>query len=169
MDEQGVYYAHADYIGIWRRLIANALDFFLLMVVTVILGYWLVPTIDQPQVVLGSFLALWFVYLVVIKRTYFGTLGLALVNARVVDLAGNRPSIFRMLFRFLFLVFGPINILFDIIWLGGDAHRQSIRDKFAGTYVIKKSSHPSGSGRQVMKTYCFMGWTFNFREVDRVT
>jgi hypothetical protein len=66
------------------------------------------------------------------------------------------------------LVFvGPLNFVLDLFWLTGDRDRQALRDKFAGTYVIRKDASPAGSGTVVMRTYMFWGMTFLFKEVRR--
>jgi hypothetical protein len=65
------------------------------------------------------------------------------------------------------LVFGPINLLVDIIWLGGDPNRQSIRDKFAGTYVVRRKAQPAGFAPIRYKTYFMFNYNLVFAEVER--
>jgi hypothetical protein len=60
---------------------------------------------------------------------------------------------------------GPLNFLIDLMWLTGDANRQAIRDKFAGTYVVRQDAMPAGTGPILVRTYMFWGMTFLFREV----
>ena len=43
--------------------------------------------------------------------------------------------------------------------------RQAIRDKFAGTYVVRLDATPAGSAPIRVRTYMFWGMTFLFREV----
>jgi hypothetical protein len=72
-----------------------------------------------------------------------------------------------MLFRTLFAVLGPLNALLDLIWLGGDNDRQALRDKLAGTYVIRRGAQPLGTGLQKHVMITFGYWSFLVREVSR--
>ena len=60
-----------------------------------------------------------------------------------------------------------MSILFDIVWLGGDPNRQSIRDKFAGTYVIRRKATPAGRGPIEFKIYFMFDYGIIFAEVVR--
>jgi hypothetical protein len=103
----------------------------------------------------------------VVKPTKLRTIGYRIADLKVVDLRGVRPSIFQMTWRFLLLVFGPIDLLVDLIWLGGDENRQTIRDKLAATYVIRRDAVPIGAGPIVRRNYFLLGCSFLFREVKR--
>lgn len=165
--ELGVFYAVHDYAGILRRLAIVVVDFVIL-----VLAYFLMAVVAAfsdfvNQHMLVLYLALCYLYLVVLKTTRWGTVGYLVTGVRLVDLRGNQLRLWRATFRFLFFVFGPLNVLFDIIWLGGDPHRQSIRDKFAGTYVIRKRAAPAGQGAIRHMIYFMFGSTFMFQEVER--
>jgi hypothetical protein len=69
----------------------------------------------------------------------------------------------------LFAVIGPINVIIDLIWISGDSHRQAMRDKLAGTYVIKNKAQPVGKGKIIYSSYSIMAWNFVFREVQKST
>jgi hypothetical protein len=62
-----------------------------------------------------------------------------------------------------------LNALVDLLWLTGDANRQAVRDKFAGTYVIRLDAAPAGTGPIRIRPYMFWGMTFFFREVSALT
>jgi hypothetical protein len=66
----------------------------------------------------------------------------------------------------LFVLLGPLNWLIDLGWLSGDRHRQSLRDKFAQTYVIRQQTHPAGRGPIVFSHYDIFGFSFLFQEVE---
>lgn len=100
--------------------------------------------------------------------------GYRLGRVKIVGLDGQAPSskslIWRALFgligllyflhlfelfnymRALFGVLAPLSYL-DLIWLLNDTHRQALRDKFAGTYVVKKDAQPAGKGRIVFRLH----------------
>jgi uncharacterized RDD family membrane protein YckC len=106
-------------------------------------------------------------YLTVLKRTDFGTLGYWLTGVKIVNLKGKRPSLWQMTFRFIMLILGPFNFIVDVLWLGGDEHRQTLRDKVVGTYVVKDEAIPLGEGEQTLVPYFFLTWCLMFREVKR--
>ena len=53
----------------------------------------------------------------------------------------------------------------DLIWLLNDPNKQSLRDKFTNTYVVRVRSEPAGEGRIVVKQYNFLFFNCLFREV----
>ena len=54
----------------------------------------------------------------------------------------------------------------DSMWVAGDAHRQALRDKFAGTYVVKRNAAPAGAGKIIFQRYEILVYNFIFREVE---
>lgn len=170
---QGVYYSLDDYAGFWRRLLVDIIDFTLLLVVTltITLGSALIlPTAEQvlPRVLFWSGLALGFVYLVLLKHSRFRTLGYLVGGIRIVSIHGERPSLWSLTIRALFALFGPFNVLIDILWLTNDERRQALRDKLAHTYVIRERALPLGHGVIVYTTYTIFGWNLLFAEVRTV-
>jgi uncharacterized RDD family membrane protein YckC len=165
--ELGVFYDVHDYAGILRRLAIVVVDFVILVLAYLLMAVVAAFSDFVNQHMLVLYLALCYPYLAVLKTTRWGTVGYLVTGVRLVDLRGNRVRLWRATFRFLFLVFGPLNLLFDIIWLGGDPNRQSIRDKFAATYVIRKRAAPAGQGAIRYMTFFMGGSTLMFQEVER--
>ena len=170
---KGVYYARDDYAGFWRRLVVDLIDFTVLgvAVITITLGAALIlPTGEQsfPLVLFWSGMTLGFMYLVLLKRSRFRTLGYLVGGIRIVSIHGERPSIWSLTMRALFAFFGPFNILVDVIWLTNDERRQALRDKFAHTYVIRDRAAPLGNGAIVYVPYTIFGTNFLFAEVRPV-
>ena len=110
--------------------------------------------------------ALAFCYFVVLKRSTVGTLGFRIGKVKVVGIDGRRADWFGLIVRLLFGVLGPLNWLMDLLWLSGDTHRQALRDKFTGTYVVKRLAEPAGTGKVVYRSYDIVGLNFVFREVE---
>ena len=157
---RGVYYSRGDYAGFWRRLVVDAIDFTLLVgtVLGITLGAAIIlPTGEQalPHVLFWSGMGLGFVYLALLKHSRFRTLGYLVGGIRIVSIHGGRPSIWALTIRALFAVFGPFNMLLDVIWLTSDERRQALRDKFAHTYVIRDRALPLGQGAIVYTRYTF--------------
>ena len=182
--EKGVYYNTNDYGSLLRRFTAIAIDVFVLLLLWALIawiwsffadlpamdpvfeyGWWTIAVISPAyfwSCLLGSYL-----YMAVVKANRLRTVGYRITGLKVVNLKGVRPSIFQMSWRFILLAFGPINVLADLIWLGGDDNRQTIRDKLAATYVIRLNAAPIGAGAIVPRQYFFIGWSFIFQEVKR--
>jgi uncharacterized RDD family membrane protein YckC len=170
-DAEGVYFDREDYAGFWLRVLIDIIDVTVMMVVSVgcsLLIVTVVSTSQQEATALCIIWAgLWFLYFVLLKRSDFGTLGYKLCKVRIVNMRGKCPSIPALTLRLMFAVFGPLNILIDLIWLSGDDNRQALRDKFAQTYVIKRGASPVGVGKVMYGVFDVWGWHLVFREVKR--
>jgi len=165
----GVYYHRKDYVGVTRRLLIDLIDVPVALALSglVVVAAWTVlPDVkESPGIVLLLCGVVGFAYFVLLKRSRFRTLGYIALGAQIVDLKGGQPSILSLLGRLFFAFVGPLNFLIDLLWLTGDANRQAIRDKFAGTYVVRLHAMPAGAGPIRVRTYMFWGMTFLFREV----
>jgi uncharacterized RDD family membrane protein YckC len=168
--ERGVYFAATDYVGLGRRLLIDLVDFPVAVAITaaVLVAAASTPLRAVPAADLVIVIAVWTGYFVFLKRSRYRTLGYRLAGARIVDYRGERPSIFGLVSRLLFVVGGPMNFLLDALWLTGDQDRQALRDKFAATYVVRQHALPAGGGPVRYRTYTFWGMTFLFREVERL-
>jgi uncharacterized RDD family membrane protein YckC len=80
-------------------------------------------------------------------------------------LDGRVPGYWPLFLRLLFAMLGPLNWAIDLIWLTNDSNRQALRDKFAGTYVVKAKAQIAGEGRVVSRYYQICGTNWWFREV----
>lgn len=167
----GVFYDQGDYAGVWRRLGIDAIDTTAVVLLTFAIGWVLVFLWPHEGslglVLLASTVALWFSYFVLLKRSRFRTIGYVIGGTRIVNLKGETPSIGSLCMRLLFAVAGPFNFLVDLLWISSDPSRQALRDKFAHTYVVRKTAVPAGNGRIVYRTYTLLGAALLFGEVQR--
>ena len=167
--ETGVYYDPSAYAGLGRRLLILLTDMigFILLMALMLFPFMYLPESDvTAHAITISLIVLSLLYFAILKRTSIGTLGYIITGVRIVDLTGNKPSIGRMLFRTLFIVIGPLNLFLDLFWVGNDREKQSLRDKLAGTYVIRKKASILGRGKITFSTYTFFGYSFIFKEVS---
>jgi len=169
----GVYYRPSDYAGLLRRVVILVVDTAVLLGVGfLVLFVWFffhLGASGPPGWLLLVWLALILLYLILIERTTVGTLGYIVASARIVNLQGKRPSIASMALRFSWLALGPLApliFLVALLWLTGERHKQTLYDKLAGTYAIKKGAVPAGTGRQRMMIYDLMGLSLPMREVQ---
>jgi uncharacterized RDD family membrane protein YckC len=168
---EGVYFNREEYASFWLRLIVEVIDISVIMAISIASTVFITEYFSvSKQLINFIFLlwvGLWFVYFVLLKRSSFGTLGYKLCKIRVVNLYGEPPSILALTFRLMFAILGPLNMLFDLIWLSGDDNRQSLRDKFAKTYVVKRNAIAIGTGKLTYRDYYFLGYSLMFCEVKK--
>ena len=165
----GVYYDPSAYAGLGRRLLILLIDMigFILLYALLLIAFTYLPESDIAAHAMSiSCIVLSILYFAILKRTSIGTLGYIITGVRIVDLTGHQPSIGRMLYRTLFMLIGPLNLFLDLFWVGNDREKQSLRDKFAGTYVIRKNAPISGRGQIAFSTYTCFGYSFIFKEVS---
>ncbi len=65
----------------------------------------------------------------------------------------------------MLLTFGPFSLIIDLLWLTGETTRQTLRDKYIGTYVVRSDSAPKGTGQLQRVSLDFIGWHLVFKEV----
>ncbi len=170
----GAYYRKEDYAGFLRRLIVIFVDSALLVAfgsglwVALILAAWAVrPNYDPSFIFLAVWLSFAWTYLVLMKRSRIRTVGYQLVGVKIVSTKAERPSVWAMTFRMMLWIFGPINMLFDLLWLGADSENQSLRDCFAGTYVVRKNAEPIGFAPMHLTRYAGAGLFLSYPRVCR--
>jgi uncharacterized RDD family membrane protein YckC len=166
---RGVYFARQDCAGFLRRLMIIVIDLLVILVVgVVILVTWNLAReeIASPIPALVWW-ALAYLYLTLLRGSRFRTLGYILTGVRIVNLKGTRPSFFWMNLRLFLWALAPMTALVDLLWFWGDENRQMLRDKFAGTYVIKKGAIPIGEGPIRATTLFVLGYAIVFPEVRK--
>jgi uncharacterized RDD family membrane protein YckC len=167
----GCFYVIRDYGSMSRRALVLLVDMAVCLVVpalafliAVVLGLG-----DDAAFAASAATALVFVYLyfVELERSRVRTLGLRMTGLEVVNLNGTPPNRMDMITRLGMMWLGPANLLVDLFWIPSDSNRQALRDKFAGTYVIKNGCAPAGYGDVKYARYFFLGMNWVFREVAR--
>jgi uncharacterized RDD family membrane protein YckC len=176
-DNSGALYERKDYLDFGRRfgivvvdiVVFTILALILSMIVGIILvaGFQMAP--EDPRIggiTIIPIIVAGFVYFPVLKASGSGTVGYRVFKAKLVNLKGERASLVKSFLRFCFIIIGPFNWLFDLIWLGGNKHRQTFRDLFCGTYVIRRDAKPVARGRIVHPTYDVFAFNFVCSEVE---
>ncbi|WP_020472810.1 RDD family protein [Zavarzinella formosa] len=167
----GVYYAREDYASSFVRLLIIVIDLAIIIALGVVLYFACKEIITDKDDAADWFFWSWFgltyVYLVFIESSPQGTFGFLLTGMKIVSLNGERPSFLRMTFRLMMWLLGPFHPAIDFLWLSGDPDRQTLRDKFAGTYVVRKNAVPCGKGIVGLRRYFLFGFVVLCREVQR--
>lgn len=167
---EGVYFAFDDYIGIMRRIIIFMVDATVLLALLVAIEIVYVLLTDDfvsstIPISVWSF-SVWG-YLTIVRASRIRTVGYWVTNARILNLRGTKPSVFRMTYRLLLSIFFLYNIFYDLIWATVDEDRQSLADCFAGTCVVKKNSSPQGRSEIHFTYYCAIGFVYFYQRVMR--
>ena len=163
----GAVYALSDHAGFMQRLLIDVVDFSLVGLLWLTLT-WLGERAGLPASIgRGAAVLLAWVYLAALKVTPRGTLGYRMLHVKLVDLQGNSVHLWKASLRFLLLFLGPANFLFDIFWLTGDPNRQTLRDKIAGTYVVRDHAVPVDRGPITYPMYFVGSLSFVIPEVLR--
>jgi len=167
--KKGVFYKAQDYANLWKRSLSWLIDLTVLLLLAGALCYCSFYLIEEEELALKiSFFGSVFVsyvYLAILKSSEIRTLGFRISDIKIVNLYGDKPSWATMLVRFLLLSVGPFELIVDILWLTGEPTKQTLRDKYMGTYVIKNHSKPCGTGFLRNVSLDFLGWHLIFREV----
>jgi uncharacterized RDD family membrane protein YckC len=170
--DEGVYYRRQDYAGFWRRVLVSSVDAIVALaglLGLVLIGDSIMP-ISGVSLAFLIWLLVFYLYFVVCKRSRWRTLGYRCGRVRIVDIRGNSPNFSSMTFRLMLALMGYSNHLglVDLLWISSDDHRQALRDKLAGTYVVRASAQPTGHGPIVHDVYHVLTWTLLLQEVRRI-
>ena len=167
----GVYFNLEHYAGFFRRMFAILVDLAVVIIAGFVLLFTLAALTPETEYRLDRLLYAWiaicWLYLSVLKPTSLSTLGYRLLGIKIVTTKGEKPSFLRMTFRLLLWFLGPINFAIDLIWLGIDSERQTLRDCFSGTYVVRRNAEPLGTAPTRLSRYCAAGMTLVYPRVVR--
>ncbi len=168
------YYDLNEYAGFGKRLIVLLIDSTVIAMIGMALWFpfavlILVEVIqsDPSGWYFLLFLAAIWVYLAPVKRSNFGTLAYRLMGLKLVSAKGGRPSLFNMTIRMMMWMFGPFNVLLDLLWLGADTESQSLRDCYLGTYLVNRNAKPIGRAPLHLTRYNSMGFSLSYPRVCR--
>lgn len=167
----GIFFNQDDYAGFTRRVIVMLIDSFVLILlsfatlIAMTFAETIWPDTDFTVASIFGSLVLAWIYLTVLKRSRFRTLGYRLADLRITTTTGVQPSLLTMTFRMLMWGFGPVNFLMDLVWIAADTERQTIRDCLAGTYVVRQNAHPAGTAPMHLARYCGLGLTLAYPRV----
>jgi len=172
---QAVRFAERDYAGLFRRIIIAGVDLAAVLVIwgAALGAVWYVWFLARPQSEHPPASTLWllpltaYLYLTVVKRSRLGSLGLLVTGTRIVDVEGQRPSLLRMTARLFWLLPLPLGLLLDLGWLLEEPAKQTLRDKWAGTFVVRRRAKPIGRARVTYHRICLVGIQLIVPELDR--
>jgi uncharacterized RDD family membrane protein YckC len=149
-------------VGFWRRLAAAVIDLavvipaalFVTLIASRITGVHLPPNslrlvdvdlwIDlvlatDPALVMALvlFCAIGLTYLLVFQIVVGRTLGMRVLDLKIIDVYGDRPSAARCVARCAGYLAGVATLFLGFLWMGFDSEKRGLQDWIAGTYVIR--------------------------------
>jgi uncharacterized RDD family membrane protein YckC len=167
----GVFYERDAYADLLKRFAIIAIDLGVIIAVGAALFVFFIVLVENDDDAYVAFLWSWFLviyaYLVFAEASNIGTLGFLVTGMKIVNLKGERPSFVRMTFRLLLWALGPFHPIIDLLFLSDDPNRQTLRDKLAGTYVVKKEAVPCGEGKVRLAQFFVLGFNILVPEVHR--
>jgi len=149
-------------VGFWRRLVAAAVDLAVVvpaaLIITLLVGritgvhlppnslrlvdldLWIdLVLATDPALVMGLvlFCAIGLTYLLVFQIVVGRTLGMRVLNIKIIDVYGDRPSAARCVVRCAGYLAGVATLFLGFLWMGFDSEKRGLQDWIAGTYVIR--------------------------------
>jgi len=129
--------------GFWRRMLALAYEFLLLLGVWFIAAFLFHLVFRDPSA--EYFRPLFQFYLLCIGGIYFTwfwthggqTLAMQTWKLRLVSANGQKVTMQQAMVRYLMAVIGISFLGFGLLWALFDRDRQFLHDKVAGTRIIK--------------------------------
>jgi uncharacterized RDD family membrane protein YckC len=147
--QRAVCFDRRDYAGPVRRVTIVGIDLVTAVVLFLVVlgGIWYVwllqyPQGDLPPEPMWAALAVVYAYFTSLKRSRIRTLGYILTAVRIIDIRGGRPCLLQMTLRMVPLMPIPWSFLFDLGWVVDEPQRQTLRDKWAGTFVVRRKAKP---------------------------
>jgi uncharacterized RDD family membrane protein YckC len=169
-EEFGVMYAKADYAGFIRRMLIGMVDGLVFVLLLIPWFAFVIIFLDTNDAVVQKItwivaviLSVW--YLALLKRSKYRTVGYVLMGVKIVNLQGEKPSVFKMILRLFLPFLGPFTFYIDLLWITSENTKQTLRDKYVGTYVVNKNAVPIRQGRLHAVTLGIMSWSLMYREV----
>lgn len=135
-----------QYAGSGSRLVAAIIDSVILWLVSLVLGFVIGIVMGKNGASLNFILSIGvtIAYWVFYQASQGQTLGKKAMGIKVVDLAGNKPTIMTFFLREIIGKLISTIILFIgylmILW---DTKKQGLHDKIAGTVVIRVANMPA--------------------------
>ncbi len=149
-------------VGFWKRSVAAAIDCGIVLIaalaitalVSKIAGihtppsnmhlrdidFWIDLVIaTDPVIIMGLVLfgAIGWIYLLVFHIARGRTLGMQLLNMKVIDHYGDPPSPRRSVGRCLGYIASAATLFLGFLWVGFDRDKRALHDWISGTYVIR--------------------------------
>ena len=165
--DMGVYYAHRDLPGFFRRLFVLVVDLVVVFLVVIVVMLLAAAFGLTERIAKFASLAFAWAYLAGLKAGSKGTVGYRLAGVQLVNLQGRPAGLLCSTYRFLLLFIGPLHLVFDLLWLTTDPNRQTLRDKLTATCVVRRGSTPVARARLVHPTYFIATMAFALPEVKR--
>ncbi|WP_175517265.1 RDD family protein [Planctomicrobium piriforme] len=164
----GVYYADADYVGALRRigvLLIDGVTLFVSASILAAIGLSLDRT--SEEILFAVTLAMAWLYVTVLKTSRFRTLGYWLMDCKIVTLSGTKPSPIRLTFRAMLWRVSSSNLLYDLAWCGIDEQKQTLRDRFSGTTLVRNGAKPIGTAPIHLSCCTAMTYAYFYPQVIR--
>ncbi|MFT5528174.1 MAG: putative RDD family membrane protein YckC [Pirellulaceae bacterium] len=162
----GVYYNADDYLGIGPRIVILIVDGLALLAIVALVTSIYVLMLGDVSPSFFPMAVFWcWIYEVPLKRSSHRTLGYRLMGVKLVTLKGETPSILMLSLRSMLWMFGPFNLLFDIVWVAIDVDRQTVRDRYTSMCLVRNDANPIGTGEVHLAYFNAGGYSLAYPHV----
>ena len=137
-----------QYAGGGSRFLAGIIDGIIVTLVSVLLGFALGIFMGEIGAILNTILNIMVTifYWVFYQASQGQTLGKKAMGIKVVDLAGNTPSVMTFFLREIIgKIVSSIILFIGYLMILWDGKKQGLHDKIAGTVVVKVGTLPVAS------------------------
>ncbi len=137
------YAPRVELVGFWRRVLAQLLDLFWLLPLSVVLGT-VGSLVNGGELSLGGELMANLIGALLVLMFWVergGTPGKLVLGYRIVDAeTGGPPPMNRLVLRYIGYLVSAIPLGLGYIWVLWDPRRQGWHDKMAGTLVVRDAN-----------------------------
>ncbi len=149
-------------VGFWKRFAAGMIDFLVILPVAMVVTFivskvanvhlpakniklldvdmWIdlvLATNSALVMALVLFIAIALTYLLIFQITLGRTLGMRVLNMKIIDVYGDPPSPARCVARCAGYLASIATLFLGFLWIGFDNEKRGLQDWIAGTYVIR--------------------------------
>lgn len=132
------------FAGFDLRLLASAIDWFILFGITALVQLAIILYLDDREstifiITIGLAILPFIktIYQITTEHLYQASFGKKLLQIKVCDLRGLKPSFTQILIRNLGKAFSSLILFFGYLYLFLNKQQQTLHDKFANTLVVK--------------------------------
>ncbi|MFC5282492.1 RDD family protein [Pedobacter alpinus] len=132
------------FAGFDLRLLATVIDWFILFAIAAFIELLLALYFEQQSttlfiILMGAILLpiIKMIYQIYMEHNHQATFGKKLLQIKVVNLQGLKPSLQQVVIRNLAKIISTVTVFFGYLYLFLNKQQQALHDKIADTMVIK--------------------------------
>jgi uncharacterized RDD family membrane protein YckC len=130
------------YAGFWLRLLAFAIDYFIIIIASKIMFGGRVVNFSGGTIDMnfnGIFILIPILYFILFWKFFDATPGKMILKIKIISPDGKDGLSWKnVLLRYLGYIISALVVFIGFFWIGFDKKKQGWHDKIAKTFVVKK-------------------------------